>query len=64
VTSPLVPLHIAPYAESLATAYVWTLEWLLASMRVAVDSKAARSAERLVASLADVAILVLRIPAV
>ena len=45
MTSSLVPLHIAPYAEVLVAASYWTAEWLLSSMAVSVDLEARRSRE-------------------
>lgn len=59
VAATFVPLHVAADAEGLSTPGVRALEWLLASVRVAVNSKAARPAEGLVARLADVPILAL-----
>lgn len=59
VATPLVPLHVAADTESLSTPGVRALEWLLARVRVAMDSKTAGSAESLVAGLADVAVLTL-----
>lgn len=60
MATTLVSLHVASYAEGLAAAGMWALEWLLTGVRVAVDAKRARTGESLVACLADVAILRLR----
>src|SRR5690606_22102402 len=60
VTPPLMSLHIAPHAKRFAAPGVRALERLLARMRVAVDPQRARPRERLVARLADVAVLTLR----
>lgn len=60
VAAPLVALHVAAHAESLAAAGVRALERLLASVRVAVYPQGARAGECLVAGLADVAVLGLR----
>jgi hypothetical protein len=61
VAAPLVALHVAANTEGLAAPGVRALEGLLAGVRVAVDSQAARTAECLVAGLADVAVLALRV---
>jgi hypothetical protein len=37
MAAPLVALHVAAYAECLAAPGMWALEWLLPSVRVAVD---------------------------
>lgn len=60
VAATLVSLHVAPHAEGLAAAGVRALEWLLSSVRVAVDPERAGARKGLVARLADVAILRLR----
>lgn len=60
MASPLMPLHVTPDAESLPTPGMRTLERLFAGVRVAVDLKTARPAERFVARLANVTILSLR----
>lgn len=54
-------LHVTSDAEGLATASMRALEWLFASVRVAVDAKAARSTKGLVASWANVSVLALRV---
>jgi hypothetical protein len=59
VAASLVTLHVAPHAEGLAAAGLRALEGLLAGVGVAVDAKAAGSAEGLVARLADVPVLAL-----
>ena len=59
VTASLVAFHVAAHAERLAAPRVWALERLLARVRVAVYSEAARPAERLVAGRTDVPILAL-----
>lgn len=57
VATPLVTLHVAANAKGLAAPGVRALEGLLARMRVAVDPERAGPRERLVACLADVAVL-------
>lgn len=57
VASPLVALHVAANAKGLAAPGVRALEGLLARVRVAVDPERAGPRERLVACLADVAVL-------
>ena len=37
VTASFVPFHVASHAECFTTSFVGTQEWLLASVRVAVD---------------------------
>lgn len=59
VAATLVALHVASYAEGLAAAGVSAAEWLLAGVAVRVDAQAGRSGEGLVASSADVPIVVL-----
>lgn len=61
MAATLVSLHVTADAERLATPGMRALERLLASVRVAVNSQAAWSAKGLVAGLADVTILALRI---
>lgn len=60
VTPPLMSLHVAPHTKRLAAPGMRALERLLARVRVAVDPQRARPRERLVARLADVAVLTLR----
>jgi len=60
VAAPLVTLHVAAYAEGLAAAGLGALEGLLSRVGVAVNAETARTAESLVAGLADVPILALR----
>lgn len=43
MASSLVSLHVAANTEGLATALMWTLEWLLSSVAMAMDSQAAWS---------------------
>jgi hypothetical protein len=61
VTTPLVPLHVAAHRESLATSWLWALVRFLARVAMAVNTKATRTREGLVAGGADVAILRLRV---
>ena len=61
MAAPLMTLHIAAYAESLATPGLGTLEGLLAGMRVTVNAEAAGPAESLIAGGADVTILALSV---
>lgn len=61
MTPLLVPLHIAPDAEGFPAARVRAAERLLARVRVRVDLQARRAREGLVARLADVALLRLRV---
>ena len=57
MTSALVSLHVTSHTECFAASKMWALEGLLSGVRMAVDSKAARPRESLVASGADVTIL-------
>lgn len=57
VAASFVPLHVAPHAERFTTSLVGAQEWLLASVRVAVDPQTRWSRESFVAHLADVSIL-------
>jgi hypothetical protein len=59
VASSLVPFHVASDAEGFATAAMRAAERLLASMAVSVDLQAGRTAESLVASRAEITILLL-----
>lgn len=59
MTTPLVTLHITAHGERLSTAWMCAVEWFLASVRVRVDAQTGRSRESLVASPADVAVVVL-----
>lgn len=61
VASPFMAFHVAPNAKGLAAPRVWALEGLLPRVRVAVDAKAAGSAECFMAGRAGVSILTLRI---
>ena len=36
VAAPLMSLHVAPYTEGLTTPTMWTFEWLLPCMRMAM----------------------------
>lgn len=57
MTTPLMPLHIAPDTKSFGAAHVRALERLLARVRMAVDFETRGPAEGLVARGADVAVL-------
>lgn len=59
MATPLMPLHITPYAERLSTPGMRAAERLLPRVTVGVDAEARRSRKRLVACSADVAVLVL-----
>jgi hypothetical protein len=59
VASSLVPFHVTSDAEGLATAAVRAAERLLTSMAMGVDLQTGRTAESLVASRAEIAILLL-----
>lgn len=59
VAAALVALHVASYAERLTAAGVGAAEWLLASVAVRVDAQAGWSGEGLVASPADIPVVVL-----
>ena len=61
MTAAFVALHITAHAESLSTSRVRALERLLAGVRMTVDFQARRSRKSLVARLADVAVLGLRV---
>jgi len=60
MAATLVPLHVAAHTERLPASNVRAFERLLARVRVNVNPEAARSAEGLVASGANIAILALR----
>lgn len=60
MASPFVSLHIRAHRKCLATARLWALVRLLASVAMAVNAQTAWSREGLVASGANVAILGLR----
>lgn len=57
MATALVALHVTADRECLAAPGVRALEWLLASVGVAVDAERAGPGEGLVARLADVPIL-------
>ena len=61
MATTLVAFHVAPDAEGLATTGDWALEGFLASVGMAVDAKRTGTREGLVARLADVSILTLRV---
>lgn len=52
-------LHVATHRESLSTASMCAAEGLLTSVRVGVDAQGRRARESLVASAADITIMVL-----
>jgi hypothetical protein len=61
MTATFVPLHIAPDTKRLPATCMRALEWLFSGVAVAVDPETARPRKRLVAGLADVSILRLRV---